>query len=78
MCVTSGCSLALDVAARMAASWNLAVITHVGTASNLGNKADFPTLTRLAYNMEKWSVFYLDVFSFFNWTDIGITEYNRV
>ncbi|KAJ8307551.1 hypothetical protein KUTeg_015635 [Tegillarca granosa] len=71
------CSLAVDVLGRMAASWNIPMITPVGTRSNLGNKNDFKTLTRLAYNMNKFSRFYLDVLSHFSWTDISVM-YDKV
>ncbi|XP_033760364.1 LOW QUALITY PROTEIN: atrial natriuretic peptide receptor 1-like [Pecten maximus] len=56
----------------MASSWNLPIITPVGTSGILGDKSNFPTLTRLAYNMNKFAKFYLQVFRQFNWTDITI------
>lgn len=71
------CSLAVDIVGRMASSWNLPLITPVGTKGTLGDKSNFPTLTRLAYNMNKFANFYLQVFSQFNWTDVTIM-YDRV
>ncbi|OWF54640.1 Atrial natriuretic peptide receptor 2 [Mizuhopecten yessoensis] len=61
----------------MASSWNLPIITPVGTSGTLGDKSNFPTLTRLAYNMNKFAKFYLQVFGQFNWTDVTIM-YDKV
>ncbi|XP_060064288.1 atrial natriuretic peptide receptor 1-like [Ylistrum balloti] len=70
--VGPACSHAVNVVGRMASSWNLPILTPVGTSGTLGDKSNFPTLTRLAYNMNKFAKFYLQVFSQFNWTDVTI------
>ncbi|XP_021340544.1 atrial natriuretic peptide receptor 1-like [Mizuhopecten yessoensis] len=75
--VGPACSHAVNVIGRMASSWNLPIITPVGTSGTLGDKSNFPTLTRLAYNMNKFAKFYLQVFGQFNWTDVTIM-YDKV
>ncbi|XP_055996627.1 atrial natriuretic peptide receptor 1-like [Ostrea edulis] len=67
-----GCSVAVGVVGRMASYWNYPILTPVGTDEFLGNKADFRTLTRLAYNYEQLDRFYRYVFEEFNWTDITV------
>ncbi|XP_063427616.1 atrial natriuretic peptide receptor 3-like [Mytilus trossulus] len=67
-----GCSFGVDVIGRLAASWNLPVITPVGTNAVLEDKNNFPTLTRLSYNMNTISKMYLSIFSRYNWTDVTI------
>ncbi|GAB6027920.1 hypothetical protein CHUAL_002135 [Chamberlinius hualienensis] len=48
------CSYALDPVGRMAATWNLPVYTTGGIGITFNNKEDFPTLTRMASNLESW------------------------
>ncbi|CAG2191233.1 Receptor-type guanylate cyclase daf-11,Guanylate cyclase 2G,Receptor-type guanylate cyclase gcy-23,Atrial natriuretic peptide receptor 2,Soluble guanylate cyclase 88E,Soluble guanylate cyclase gcy-36,Receptor-type guanylate cyclase gcy-29,Guanylate cyclase soluble subunit alpha-1,Receptor-type guanylate cyclase gcy-8,Receptor-type guanylate cyclase gcy-28,Head-specific guanylate cyclase,Guanylate cyclase soluble subunit alpha-2,Speract receptor,Guanylate cyclase 32E,Soluble guanylate cyclase gcy-35,Guanyla len=67
-----GCSFGVDVIGRLAASWNLPVITPVGTNADLANKNNFPTLTRLSFGMNKFSQMYLSIFRRYNWTDVTI------
>ncbi|XP_061182968.1 atrial natriuretic peptide receptor 1-like [Saccostrea echinata] len=67
-----GCSAAVDVVGRMASYWNYPILTPVGTNEDLGNKGDFKTLTRLAYNYAQLGRFYRYVFKEFNWTDITV------
>lgn len=57
---------------RMAGYWNYPILTPVGTDDELGNKNDFRTLTRLAFNYEHLGRFYRSVFREFNWTDITV------
>lgn len=66
------CSSAVDVVGRMAGYWNYPILTPVGTDDELGNKNDFRTLTRLAFNYEHLGRFYRSVFREFNWTDITV------
>ena len=47
--------------ARLAAEWNIPHITYGGTGEFLGNKTEFATLTRLAYNLNSFAKFYLEV-----------------
>ncbi|CAG2251920.1 unnamed protein product [Mytilus edulis] len=67
-----GCSFGVDVIGRLSASWNLPVITPVGTNAVLEDKNNFPTLTRLSYNMNTISQMYLSIFSLYDWTDVTI------
>jgi hypothetical protein len=62
----------VDVVGRMASYWNYPILTPVGTDEFLGDKTDFRTLTRLAYNYEQLGRFYRYVFQEFNWTDITV------
>ena len=48
--------------ARLTAAWDIPHITYGGTSEELGNKAEFKTLTRLSYNMNVFAKFYMDVF----------------
>ena len=57
----TACSYGVDVVGRLAASWNLPVITPVGTSGNLGNKLNFPTLTRLSFVLNKFAQMYLSI-----------------
>lgn len=68
----TACSFGVDVVGRMAASWNLPVITAVGSSGNLGNKLNFPTLTRLSFGLNKFAQMYLNIFEKYNWTDVAI------
>ncbi|CAC5420570.1 ANPRA [Mytilus coruscus] len=67
-----GCSFGVDVIGRLASSWNLPVITPVGTNADLADKNNFPTLTRLSFSMNKFSQMYLSIFRRYNWTDVTI------
>ena len=68
----TACSYGVDVVGRLAATWNLPVITPVGTSGNLGNKLNFPTLTRLSFGLNKFAQMYLSIFEKYNWTDVTI------
>ena len=61
--VLPGCSNAVATVSRLAASWELPHITYGGTAEELGDKTEFRMLTRLAYNMNAFAKFYLEVFN---------------
>lgn len=67
-----GCSTGVDIIGRMAASWNIPVITPVGLDSEFDNRTYFPTLTRLSYSIEQLGRFYLQVFKIYKWNDIAI------
>ncbi|KAL5019976.1 hypothetical protein ScPMuIL_002868 [Solemya velum] len=67
-----GCSVACEVVGRMTADWNLPLISPVATANYLANKKDLKTLTRMSYNLVKFTEFYIAVCSYFNWTDISV------
>lgn len=67
-----GCSVACEVVGRMSADWNLPLISPVATANFLANKKNLKTLTRMSYNLVKFTDFYLAVCSYFNWTDISV------
>lgn len=51
------CSYALDPVGRMASAWNIPVYTTGGIGITFSNKDDFPTLTRMASNLESVSDF---------------------
>ena len=48
------------------------MITSVGSSGNLGNKLNFPTLTRLSFGLNKFAQMYLSIFKKYNWTDVTI------
>ena len=52
----------MSTVARLTAAWNIPHITYGGTSVALGNKTEFRTLTRLAYNLNKFAKFYMEVF----------------
>ncbi|KAL5019557.1 hypothetical protein ScPMuIL_002449 [Solemya velum] len=66
------CSVACEVVGRMTADWNLPLISPMATANYLANKKDLKTLTRMSYNLVKFTEFYIAVCSYFNWTDISV------
>ena len=47
---------------RLAAAWNLPVITYGGSSTALRNKTEFATLTRLAYTFDDFARFYIQIF----------------
>lgn len=51
-CPPPGCSKAVMPLAHMANSWNLPIITPVGNTEIIGNKNQFPRLTRTSYFMQ--------------------------
>lgn len=55
----------------MASSWDIPHITYVGTHESLGDKHEFPILSRLSYNMNLFAKFYIEVLNVFNWIDIA-------
>lgn len=68
----SGCSFAVEILGYMAASWNLPLITPVGTKSSLSNKRDYNTVTRLSYDMSKFAKFYRTLFNYFQWEHVAV------
>lgn len=70
--VGPGCSIGLDPLIRMCVQWNLPVLTATGTSAELGDKETFSTLTRLSYNLNTLSMFYIKILLFFNWKHTAI------
>jgi hypothetical protein len=62
----------VEIIGRMAASWNIPVITPVGLDSEFDNRTYFPTLTRLSYSIDQIGKFYSKVFEIYSWNDIVI------
>ncbi|ESP02581.1 hypothetical protein LOTGIDRAFT_91690, partial [Lottia gigantea] len=67
-----GCSLAVEQIGYMAARWNLPIITPVGTSATLANKKAFPTLTRLAFGLQEFAVFYMKLLEIYQWKHIAL------
>ena len=67
-----GCSGRVETVALMASTWNLPVLTPVGSDKVFGEKAVFNTLTRLAYDQNKLGKFFLNVLNHFSWQNIYI------
>jgi hypothetical protein len=61
----------VDIIGRMAATWNIPVITPVGLDSEFDNRTYFPTLTRLSYSFDQIGKFYSKVFELYSWNDIA-------
>lgn len=69
---STGCSTAVDIVGRMAAEWNIPLITPAGADSKFDNKTSFPTLTRLSYSYNGVGRYYLKLFAMFEWSDVVI------
>ncbi|KAL5019919.1 hypothetical protein ScPMuIL_002811 [Solemya velum] len=67
-----GCGTALEACGRMCSDWHLPLITPVGTTSIVSDKRIYKTLTRMSYNMDKFTKFYRQTLMHFNWTDVAI------
>lgn len=57
---------------RMAAEWNIPVFATSGAYEVLDDKTIFKTLTRLVNNYNQLAQFYVEMFSYFNWTDVSV------
>lgn len=69
----SVCGSDLEIIASMAGSWNIPIISPSGSSSAIAtNKTEFPTLTNMAFTMDKFALFYMDIFKFYKWKDIVI------
>ncbi|XP_062584910.1 atrial natriuretic peptide receptor 1-like [Saccostrea cucullata] len=69
-----GCSTGVELIGRMAADWNIPLITPVGINSLFDNKTFFPTLTRISYSFDMVGQFYLKLFQMYKWEDIAIVQ----
>ncbi|XP_061165072.1 atrial natriuretic peptide receptor 1-like [Saccostrea echinata] len=67
-----GCSTGVEAIGRMAADWNIPLITPVGINSLFDNKTFFPTLTRISFSFDMVGQFYLQLFQLYKWKDIAI------
>ncbi|CAG2217101.1 ANPRA [Mytilus edulis] len=56
----------------MAASWNILMLVTVGTDAMFDVQEDFPTLVRTSVSVNKFSLFYVEFFAHFSWTDIAV------
>ena len=56
----------------MAASWNILMLVTVGTDAMFDVQEDFPTLVRTSVSVNKFSLFYVEFFTHFSWTDIAV------
>ncbi|XP_052681377.1 atrial natriuretic peptide receptor 1-like [Crassostrea angulata] len=66
------CSVAMEFIGRMAAEWNIPVFATSGAYEVLDDKTIFKTLTRLVNNYNQLAQFYVEMFSYFNWTDVSV------
>lgn len=62
----------MEFIGRMAAEWNIPVFATSGAYDVLGDKTIFKTLTRLVNNYNQLAQFYVEMFSYFNWTDVSV------
>ncbi|XP_071150513.1 atrial natriuretic peptide receptor 1-like [Mytilus edulis] len=67
-----GCSSTIEPVGRMAASWNILMLVTVGTDAMFDVQEDFPTLVRTSVSVNKFSLFYVEFFTHFSWTDIAV------
>ena len=56
----------------MASSWNIPIISPAGSSERVTNKTEFSTLTNLAFTMENFAEFYMDLFRNYQWRDIAM------
>ncbi|XP_065929504.1 atrial natriuretic peptide receptor 1 isoform X2 [Magallana gigas] len=63
------CSSSAEFIGRMAAEWNMPIFGSEGSSGAFEDKRVFRTLTKMAFDYNELSVFYLNLFSHFNWTD---------
>ncbi|XP_070535597.1 atrial natriuretic peptide receptor 1-like isoform X2 [Ptychodera flava] len=73
-----GCSWATEPTARLAKVWNLAVVSGVATEQALIQKDIYTTLTRVSYNSDSLSNFYVKVFERFGWTKASVIVADNV
>ncbi|XP_071152297.1 atrial natriuretic peptide receptor 1-like, partial [Mytilus edulis] len=66
------CSSTIEPVGRMAASWNILMLVTVGTDAMFDVQEDFPTLVRTSVSVNKFSLFYVEFFAHFSWTDIAV------
>ncbi|VDI25585.1 Hypothetical predicted protein [Mytilus galloprovincialis] len=64
------CGTDLEIAACMASSWNIPIISTSGSSDLVTNKTEFSTLTNMAFTMEKFALFYVRLFNFYHWENI--------
>lgn len=62
----------MEFIGRMAAEWNIPVFATSGAYEVLDDKTIFKTLTRLVNNYNQLAQFYVEMFSYFNWTDVSV------
>ncbi|KAF0290085.1 Atrial natriuretic peptide receptor 1 [Amphibalanus amphitrite] len=67
-----GCSEALTSLGRMAAKWNVPVLTSGGSSQLLGDKKVFSTLTRLSHTMDDLKQLIRRVFIKYQWRNIAV------
>ncbi|XP_055899976.1 atrial natriuretic peptide receptor 1-like [Biomphalaria glabrata] len=70
--VGPGCSNALDHVARLAAYWNIPIVTGLGENGIFNNKTTYPTLTRFAYCQCRIRSVFANTFTLFKWTNIAL------
>lgn len=56
----------------MAAEWNTPIFGGSGVSGVFEDKDVFKTLVRMSFDYNELAVFYLNVFSYFNWTDFTV------
>ncbi|KAL5019926.1 hypothetical protein ScPMuIL_002818 [Solemya velum] len=65
-----GCSVSVEIAGLMAASWKLPMMTPVATSFALTDKTLYRTLTRLSSDNRALARFLVNVLQSFKWTDV--------
>ncbi|CAG5116349.1 unnamed protein product, partial [Candidula unifasciata] len=70
--VGPACDPALESVARLAAYWNIPIITGLGDGGMFKNKTDFPTLTRFSYCQCRLRKVFASLFKEFHWRDISL------
>ncbi|KAK7455318.1 hypothetical protein BaRGS_00039512, partial [Batillaria attramentaria] len=66
------CAYSLHGVGRMAAYWNIPIVTGLGDGGEFKNKTDFPTLTRFAYCQCRLRKVFGSVFRHFGWSDLVV------
>nr|KAG5686052.1 hypothetical protein BaRGS_028430 [Batillaria attramentaria] len=66
------CAYSLHGVGRLAAYWNIPIVTGLGDGGEFKNKTDFPTLTRFAYCQCRLRKVFGSVFRHFAWSDLVV------
>ena len=66
------CGSDIEIAACMASSWNIPIISPSGSSARVTDKTEFTTLTNMAFTMEKFATFYMNIYNEYQWKDIAL------
>ena len=66
------CGSDIEIVACMASSWNIPIISPSGSSARLTDKTEFTTLTNMAFTMEKFATFYMNIYNEYQWKDIAL------